>query len=159
MIFLKINWKKLIIAIAIPLAAGGLAALLTFDGYQTFNQLDQPPLSPPAWLFPVVWTILYVLMGIASYLIWVAVTTYEKRKSALLIYGVQLFFNFVWPMIFFNLNEYFFAFLWLVALWILIFITWQHFSKIDQIAGWLLVPYLAWVTFAGYLNLGIFLLN
>lgn len=156
---MRINWKKLIIAVAIPLGVGGLAALLTKDGYATFGELRQPFLSPPAWLFPVAWTILYVLMGIASYRIWMAVTTYEKRKQALFIYGVQLFFNFVWPIIFFNLEEYFFAFVWLVALWLMIFLTWQQFKHIDKIAGWLLVPYLAWVAFAGYLNLGIFLLN
>ena len=156
---MKIDWKKLIIAVAIPLAVGGLASLLTSGGYALFGELRQPPLAPPAWLFPVVWTILYVLMGIASYRIWTATTTYEKRKQALMLYGVQLFFNFVWPIIFFNLQEFFFAFVWLLALWLLIFLTWQQFKRIDKIAGWLFVPYLVWVAFAGYLNLGIYLLN
>ena len=156
---MKIDWKKLIIAIAIPLAVGGLAGLLTSGGYEVFTQLRKPPLAPPAWLFPIAWTILYVLMGIASYRIWIAITTYEKRKQALVLYGIQLFLNFVWPIIFFNLMEYFFAFVWLVALWMLIFLTWQQFKRIDKIAGWLFIPYLVWVTFAGYLNLGIYLLN
>lgn len=156
---MRIEWKKLIIAVAIPLTVGVLSALLTFGGYELFQQLRMPPLSPPRWLFPVAWTLLYTLMGIASYRIWVAPTTYEKRQRALMVYGVQLFFNFVWSIIFFNIKEYFFAFVWLVALWLLIYITWQEFKRIDKLAGWMLVPYLAWVGFAGYLNLGIYLLN
>ncbi|MBE6692446.1 MAG: tryptophan-rich sensory protein [Ruminococcaceae bacterium] len=156
---MKINWKKLLIAVAIPLAVGGLSAALTAGGYQQFQELRQPPLSPPAWLFPVVWTILYVLMGISSYRIWTSVTTYEKRKQALVVYGAQLFFNFVWSIIFFNLEEYFFALVWLVALWVLIYITYAQFKQIDKIAAWLLIPYLIWVAFAGYLNLGVAVLN
>ena len=156
---MKIDWKKLVIAVAIPLAIGGLAALLTAGSMEQFDKLKQPFLSPPAWLFPVAWTILYTLMGIASYRIWTAVTTYEKRKQALFAYGAQLFFNFVWSIIFFNLQEYFFAFVWLVGLWLLIYVTWAQFKQIDRVAGWLLIPYLAWVGFAGYLNLGIAILN
>lgn len=156
---MKIDWKKLIISIAIPLGVGALAALLTADSQEIFASVNKPPLSPPAWLFPVAWTILYTLMGIASYLVWTAVTTYEKRKQALFLYGVQLFFNFFWSIIFFNLQEYFFAFVWIIALWIMIFLTYQQFRSIDKTAGTLLVPYLAWVAFAAYLNLGIFILN
>lgn len=156
---MKIQWKKLIIAIALPLAVGILASLLTTDAQQTFNSLNQPFLSPPAWLFPVVWTILYVLMGVASYRVWTAVATYEKKKEALAVYAVQLAFNFFWTLIFFNLGEYLFAFVWLVVLWLLIYLTKQRFAKIDQVAAYLLIPYLVWVAFAGYLNLSIWLLN
>ncbi len=156
---MRIQWKKLIIALAIPLAVGGLSALLTNDAMQDFGALNQPPLSPPAWLFPVVWTLLYTLMGIASYRIWITVATYEKRKEALSLYAVQLFFNFFWSIIFFNLGEYLFAFVWLVLMWGFIWLTKQRFERIDKIAAYLLVPYLAWVAFAGYLNLGIFILN
>ncbi len=156
---MKIQWKTPLIAIAIPLAVGGLAALLTNDAMEGFAALKKPPLSPPAWLFPVVWTLLYTLMGIASYRIWVSVYSIEKRKSALTAYAIQLVFNFFWSIIFFNLGEYLFAFVWLVALWVLIYLTKQRFAKIDKIAAYLLVPYLVWVAFAGYLNLGIFILN
>ena len=156
---MKIDWKKLIIAVAIPLAIGGLAGLLTSEGVSEFEELKKPFLAPPPWLFPVAWTILYLLMGVASYRIWTAITTYEKRKQALSIYGAQLFFNFVWPIIFFNLQEYFFAFVWLVGLWMLIYVTFVQFRHIDRVAGWLLAPYLVWVAFAGYLNLGISILN
>ncbi len=156
---MKTDWKKLIIAIAIPLGVGGLSAWLTSDAMESFSALKQPPLSPPAKLFPIVWSILFALMGYASYRVWVAITGYEKRRMALTAYGIQLVFNFLWSIIFFNLGEYLFAFVWLAALWILIFITQQRFASIDKIAGYLLWPYLIWVAFAGYLNLGIWLLN
>lgn len=120
--------------------------------------LNQPPLSPPAWLFPVVWTLLYTLMGIASYLVAVSEKTYRAR-TALTVYGVQLAFNFFWSLIFFNLHAYLFAFVWLVLLWLLIIITTVLFYQISRPAGYLLIPYLLWVTFAGYLNLAIALLN
>lgn len=156
---MRIDWKKLIISVAIPLAVGGLAAIITRDAYAEFGELKQPPLSPPAWVFPVVWTILYFLMGVASYRIWTEITTYEKRKQALFLYGVQLFFNFAWSIIFFSLKEYYFAFFWLVALWLLIYLTYMHFKQIDLLAARLLIPYLVWVGFAGYLNLGVAVLN
>ncbi len=156
---MKIQWKKLLIAVAIPLGVGLLAGLLTADGTAEFAVLRKPFLYPHAWLFPVVWTILYVLMGIASYVIWTSVTTYEKRREALGVYTIQLLFNFLWPIIFFNLKEYLFAFVWLVALWLFIFATKQRFDKIDKTATSLLIPYLVWVAFAGYLNLGVWTLN
>jgi tryptophan-rich sensory protein len=156
---MKIQWKKLIVAVAIPLLVGGLSALLTSGQMEAFGNLNQPFLSPPAWLFPVVWTILYVLMGVASYRIWIASATDEKKKSALFVYGLQLVFNFFWSIIFFNLKLYLFAFLWLVVLWVLIYITYKRFGKIDVVAEYLLIPYLVWVAFAGYLNLAIWILN
>ena len=156
MIFLKIQWKKLILCIAIPLAVGGISALLTSSGMEAFQALNKPPLSPPGWLFPVVWTLLYILMGIASYLV---LTSGKPSRSALTFYGLQLLFNFFWSIIFFNLERYLFAFVWLIALWILIFITTVLFYKISKPAGYLMIPYLLWVAFAGYLNLFIYLLN
>ncbi len=156
---MKIQWKKLIVSIAIPLGVGLLAGWLTSDSTEAFEAVSKPPLSPPAWLFPVAWSILYVLMGIAFYRVWTAVATAEKRKEAFLFYFAQLLFNFFWPIIFFNLQEYLFAFVWLAILWVLILLTQRRFSKIDSWAGYLLIPYLAWVAFAGYLNLGIWWLN
>lgn len=157
--YMKIQWKKLIVSVAIPLGVGLLAGWITSGSAETFESVNKPPLSPPAWLFPVAWTILYILMGIAFYRVWTAVATQEKRKEAFLFYGAQLLFNFFWPIIFFNLKEYLFAFVWLVILWVLILLTQQRFSKIDSWAGYLLIPYLVWVAFAGYLNLGIWWLN
>lgn len=109
-------------------------------------------------LFPVVWTVLYILMGIASYLVLTSAKP-NRSRSALLVYGVQLFFNFFWPILFFSLKLYLSAFFWLVLLWLLILVTTVLFYKIAKPAGLLLVPYLLWVAFAGYLNLGIYLLN
>ena len=148
-----------IIGLALPLAVGGLAGWLTMGSMSTYGALVQPPLAPPPWVFPVVWTVLYVLMGIASYLVSVSDAPHEEKARALWTYGIQLAFNFLWPIAFFNLKWYLFAFLWLVILWILILITALRFGRIRKPAGYLLVPYLLWVAFAGYLNLGIYLLN
>ncbi len=155
---MKIQLKNLIVGILIPLAVGGLSALFTMGSMESFETLNKPPLSPPGWLFPVVWSVLFILMGIASYLVYVSPRSYD-RKSALTLYGIQLFFNFVWSLLFFNLEAYLFAFIWLVALWILIIITAIKFYRISKSAGYLLIPYIIWVTFAGYLNFAIYLLN
>ena len=155
---MKIQWKKLLLCIAVPLLVGGLSALLTRNSMQSFSALNQPPLSPPGWLFPVVWSILFILMGIASYLVLQAPKT-EYTRTALIVYGIQLFFNFFWSIFFFNLKAYLFAFVWLIALWLLIFMTLTLFRRITKPAGYLLIPYLLWVTFAGYLNFMIYLLN
>ena len=155
---MKIDWKKLIICLAIPLAVGGLASLLS-GGMADYRVMNQPPLSPPGWVFPIVWTILYLLMGYASYRVLVSGAEQEKIRKALTFYGAQLALNFIWPIIFFGFEIYLVAFFILIALWILIFLTIRAFSKIDERAGDLLLPYLLWVTFAGYLNLGVYLLN
>lgn len=153
---MNIQWKKLFICLAVPLAVGIVSALLTQNSMQLFASVNKPPLSPPGWLFPVVWTILYLLMGAASYLI---VTSGQDYTSALAVYGMQLAFNFMWSIIFFNLELYLTAFIWLVILWLLIVETIRQFNQISRTAGLLLIPYLLWVTFAGYLNLAIYLLN
>lgn len=153
---MNIQWKKLFICLAVPLAVGIVSALLTQNSMQLFASVNKPPLSPPGWLFPVVWTILYLLMGAALYLI---VTSGQDYTSALAVYGMQLAFNFMWSIIFFNLELYLTAFIWLVILWLLIAENIRQFSQISRTAGILLIPYLLWVTFAGYLNLAIYLLN
>ncbi len=155
---MKIQWKEIIICIAIPLGVGALASFLTRDNMAVFGMINKPPLSPPAWLFPVVWTILYVLMGIASYLVYTSERS-KRVSTALKVYGLQLFFNFFWSIIFFNIGNYLLAFIWLIALWLLILLTNRLFDKISETAGYLMLPYLVWVTFAGYLNWGIYLLN
>ncbi len=148
----------MIICIAIPLLVGGLAAFLTKDSMAIFATVNKPPLSPPGWLFPVVWTILYILMGIASYLV-LRQGPNKDVTRALIVYGIQLLFNFCWSIIFFNMEAYLLAFIWLVALWLLILLAIKLFDQVSSAAGWLLIPYFAWVSFAGYLNLGISLLN
>ena len=155
---MKIRWKPLLICLAIPLAAGGLASLQS-GGMNTYKTMNQPPLSPPGWIFPIVWTVLYLLMGYASYRIATADAPREARKKALTFYGIQLFLNFLWPLLFFRLEAYWLAFFLLLALWVFIYLTMHLFSEIDETAENLLIPYLLWVTFAGYLNLGVALLN
>ena len=152
-----IRWKPFLINLLLPLAVGGLSAFLTADSMEVYQALRQPPLSPPGWLFPIVWTILYVLMGIAAYLVWVRDST--GRNGALLFYGLQLAFNFVWTLIFFNLQNHGLALLWILILWVLILITTVRFFRETKAAGWLMVPYLLWVSFAVYLNAGVWLLN
>ncbi len=155
----KIEWKTLIISVLIPLAVGGLSALLTMGSMEHFGMLGQPPLSPPAMLFPIVWTILYTLMGIASYLVIESSVSIEQKASALKPYFVQLAFNFFWSILFFNLEVYEISFAWLLALLALIVITAVRFAKINKWAGILMIPYILWVAFAGYLNAGIAVLN
>lgn len=155
---MKIDWKKLLLCLGIPLAVGGLSALVS-GGMASYSQLRQPPLSPPGWVFPVAWTVLYLLMGYASYRMLTAGADRQQTRFALIVYGVQLLVNFLWSPVFFGLEWRLTAFWILLMLWVLIYITIRLFSRIDERAGDLLLPYLLWVTFAGYLNLGAFLLN
>ena len=151
-----IDWKKLLKFIAVPLIVGGVSALLTMGSMKNFATLNKPPLSPPAWLFPVVWSILYVLMGIAAYLV---AESKNSGGKALLYYGAQLIFNFFWSIIFFNFEAYLFAFIWLLVLWGLAAVTTVLFYRSSKLAGILMVPYMLWLTFAAYLNLAIYILN
>ncbi len=156
---MRVKWKQLIIAVLIPLAVGGVSALLTRGGMMAFNTLQKPPLSPPAWVFPVVWTVLYILMGVASYLVATATTSRIDKDGALSVYALQLAFNFLWSIIFFNLEMYRFALVWLVLLLLLVVITAVRFYRINKAAGLLLVPYIVWLIIAAYLNFQIVLLN
>ena len=155
----KLNYKTLGICILIPLAVGGLSALFTMGSMQDFAALKQPPLSPPGWLFPVVWTVLFILMGIASYLVLETASGVEAKKSAFKAYFLQLGFNFMWSIIFFTLGAYEVAFVWLLALLALIVITTVKFYNINRYAAIFMLPYILWVSFAGYLNLAIAYLN
>ena len=152
------NVKMRLLALAIPLAVGGLATLLS-GGMDTYKVINQPPLSPPAWLFPLVWTALYLLMGEASYRVYASGQEPTQIRKALTAYGVQLGLNFLWPLVFFGGKMYLTAFIVLVAMWVAIVVTMRRFMKLDEKAGDLLIPYLLWVSFAAYLNLGVFLLN
>lgn len=169
---MKQNWRTLVICILIPLAVGTVAGLFTRGGMENFQAVNQPPLSPPAWVFPVVWTILYTLMGISSYLIYNGEPKEKNRNSslqntsestekskALTTYAYQLIVNFLWPFAFFLFQWYFFALLWLGLLWVLVAKMILEFGNINKTAAALNVPYLLWLSFAGYLNLGIWLLN
>lgn len=156
---------RIALAIAIPLGGGFIISLFTRDAMTKFGDFNQPPLSPPAWLFPVAWTILYVLMGVASYLIWEKGYLSKKpadktsSRNALIIYAIQLVFNFAWTPFFFALDLFWFAFVWLIVMWILIIVLMIKTQKISKPAFFMLLPYIIWCTFAAYLNCGIAILN
>ena len=156
---MKKNYKLLILCIVLPLAVGSLAGFITKDSMETFNMLNKPSLSPPGIVFPIVWSILYILMGIASYLVITTGSGNNKVKEALVYYGLQLLFNFLWSIWFFSFGWYLFAFIWLLLLWVLIFNTMASFYDINKTSAYLLIPYLLWVTFAGYLNFAVYLMN
>ena len=154
-------WNKIkpyAVSLAISFATGGLSALLTKDSMDMYNNIVRPTLAPPGWLFPVVWSILFLLMGIS------AARVYVKSNGRILgnglgFYAVSLVFNFFWTIIFFNAMEFLFSFVWLIILWVLILFTIKNYMRICKVAAYLQVPYLLWVTFAGYLNLMIYILN
>lgn len=156
---MKINKRLLFICIVIPVLVGLVAGLLTRNSMEVFALVEKPPLAPPAWLFPAVWTILYILMGISSYIILTSNADQEEINKAIKLYAYQLVVNFLWPTFFFNFGWYFFSFLWLIFLWILVFLMIRSFYEINKVAAYLNIPYLVWLTFAGYLNAGIWLLN
>lgn len=154
---------KLAICIAVPLAVGGVSALLTGDMMARFSEFEQPILSPPGWLFPVAWTILYILMGLASFFILQSKPANKVEKSGkvawLVIYGVQLAFNFMWSIFFFVWNMFSFALFWLLAMWVMILVLVFMANRHSQAAMWCMLPYALWATFAAYLNLMIMMLN
>ena len=154
------NWKPYLLSALIALGIGGLSGFLSMEGMGYYTEyVTKPALTPPGWLFPVVWTILYLLMGYAAYRAGQSGSDWQEIYKAKRLYWIQLALNFLWSPVFFGLKRYLLAFFILVALWILIYLTMVRFSKLDKLAGDLLIPYLLWVTFAGYLNFGVFLLN
>ena len=156
-------WAKLklyFISISIALGVGGLSAFLIRENLYIYSLLRKPPLTPPAIVFPIVWTLLYILMGISCARILIQRPAYpDDVLDALFSYAFQLIFNFLWPVIFFNMRTFLFAFIWLVVLWTNILRMIFKFSRLDTTAAYLQIPYLLWVTFAGYLNFMIYLLN
>ena len=151
--------KTLLICIAIPLMVGGLSAFLTRNNMAVFQQINKPVLSPPAIVFPIVWTILYTLMGIASYIIFTSESNSEYLDDAIFFYALQLSANFFWSIFFFNFQWYLFSFLWLLLLILLVIAMIREFYKISKPAVYLNIPYLLWLLFAGYLNFAIWRLN
>ena len=155
---LSLRTKSLIKNLAIPLLIWALAGFLTSGDVKEFTATaSQPFFAPPGWVFPVVWTILYALMGFAAYII--ENTSSPRKNRALTLYYVQLFFNFVWSFIFFSAGNYLFAFIWIILLWVLIIATILEFKMIKSRGAYILIPYLIWVTFAAVLNFSVYLLN
>ena len=155
----KIKWKQLLICLAIPLAVGGLAALLSRGGMEDYKNIYKPLLAPPGWVFPAVWSVLYLVMGYASYRVYTSTASPERIRRAMSAYALQLAANFIWPLIFFALEAFLAAFVWLILLFALALLCTLRFGYIDARSGKLMTPYLIWLFFAAYLNLGVYLLN
>ena len=155
----KITWKPYILWILLAEAVGALSGWLTREGTQLFSEtVAKPPLTPPSLVFPIVWGILYALMGIGAARVSLTEPS-EDRSRGLNLFVAQLIVNFFWSLIFFNAQAYGFAFFWLLLLWGLVLWMTLTFRKVDKIAAWLQVPYLLWLTFAAYLNFGVWRLN
>lgn len=153
---MKQTWKQFFFFLLIPLIGGFLISFF-INSTETYSNLEKPPFSPPSIVFPIVWTILYLLMGISSYLIWKS--NHPERKKALFFYWIQLLLNYLWPILFFTCQTYFFA---LIELFILLYALIQMiylFFQVNKVAGYLQIPYLLWLLFATYLNMGIVFLN
>ena len=146
---------KRIIYSLLPIVGGALVGLI-ISGYMNYGDMVKPPLSPPSYIFPIVWTILYILMGISYF---IATKNNKNDKELNQIYILQLLVNFFWPIIFFVLKMYFTAFFWIILLIILVIIMIKELLKNNKISGYLQIPYFIWLLFATYLNIGIFLLN
>lgn len=157
----EIKWKPLTISVLISLGIGVLSAVFSMGGFEQYKNINKPVLAPPAIVFPIVWTVLFLLMGISAYLVYQRKEKelQKTRKDALILYAVQLAVNFFWPIIFFRMDNYLFAFVWLVILFLLILYMIILFFKVDKLAAILQFPYLLWVVFAGYLNLMIYFIN
>lgn len=154
---LKRNWKPLLVFTGGTLAAAAVSAFLTGDFSSGYQTLIKPSLSPPAFLFPIVWTFLYILMGISAWLIYE--TKRRGKHDALKLYILQLAVNLVWPLLFFGMRLYLLSFFWLLFLLLLVFLMILRFYPLSEKAALLQIPYVLWLIFAGYLNLSIYLLN
>lgn len=156
----KRNVISYAISIAIALGVGGLSALLTMGNMSLYEEVIQPPLAPPSILFPIVWTVLYVLMGVSAAIIYTdSRVEKSERTAALMPYWASLFVNFFWSILFFNFRAFLPAFIWLILLEFLIVMTIISYRRINTGAAYLQIPYAIWVAFAGYLNIAIWWLN
>lgn len=151
------KYKPYLLSIAIPLAIGGVSAFITMKGMPYYDIQRKPFFTPPNAVFPIVWTILYILMGISAARVWKS--NDPKKKQAMKTYGLQLAVNFFWSVIFFGLHRYFLAFLWLLLLICLVAKMIREFAQIDCKAAKLQIPYLIWCCFAAVLNFGVWWLN
>jgi tryptophan-rich sensory protein len=151
---------KLFVSIAITLLVGAIAGYFTTSGVNGWYAVaNKPSFNPPNWLFAPVWTALYIMMGIALYLVWSKDTSSDNKQTALVLFGVQLALNFAWSFIFFYAKQPGWAFIEIIMMWVAILLTIWWFGKISPISAWLLVPYISWVSFASLLNFYIWKLN
>ena len=155
----KINWKILLPCLLLPLLGGGIISYLLKDSFSVYQTLYKPIFSPPGWLFGPVWAILYLMMGLAFYLMLKSPADPRRKKRAGRIFVLQLGLNYLWPVVFFALESYWGAFALALLLLLAVFLTWLHFAHISKNSGRLLSPYLIWCFYALYLSAGVALLN
>lgn len=154
------NIAKLLIAVAIPIAVGATSGFFTVTGVESWYQtINKPSWNPPNWVFGPVWTTLYIMMGIALYLVWKSDSSDVLKKTAIILFAVQLTLNFFWSFIFFNQQQTGWALVEIIAMWFFILLTIFAFAQVSKPAAWLLVPYISWVSFATILNYTIWKLN
>lgn len=154
----RINIPILIISLIIPLLVGGISAALSAQGMVAYGAMNKPPLSPPPWVFSVAWTILYILMGLSMYCVFMGKENFKVKTAFFILYGIQLFLNFMWSIIFFNWNMYLVACIVLIVMWCLVITCAFKAYQVSHAAAFLLIPYILWLTFAGYLNIGSYIL-
>lgn len=151
--------KKILILFS-PIVLGFISGIFTSKSIETWYKfLNKPSWNPPNWLFGPVWSILYLLMGYAAYIVYTKSGLDKERKTFLWIFYIQLFFNLLWSPIFFNLQHVQFALIWIIALWFLIVLMLYKVNSISKTAFYILIPYLLWVSFATFLNFTIWRLN
>jgi translocator protein len=151
---------KLVAALGLPQIAGGIGALFTTSAIPTwYATLQRPEIAPPNWVFGPVWTTLYVIMGVAAFLVWQKGLYRKDVKVALSLFLVQLLLNTLWSILFFGMQNPGAAFIEIIVLWLAILATITTFAKVSRVAAWLLIPYLAWVSFAAYLNYSFWMVN
>ena len=155
----ELNIKILAVAIVLPLLTGTLSSLLSGDMIKTYFFLQKPRFAPPGWVFPAVWTLLYVLMGLASYIVYTSDKDRQFKGNVLLIYLGQLVMNFIWPILFFRFSLYMGSFLWMILLWLGILVSTGCFFMLDRTAGLLMLPYAVWTGYALYLNGAVYILS
>ncbi len=149
----------MIFFLVITLGVGAVSAIFNNNSMDNYKNYNRPILSPPGWLFPIVWSILFVLMAISAYIIYTSDATKKEKTDALFLYFLQLVINFFWTIIFFTFDQVLLGFLWIILLWIVVIFMMVAFFKIKPIAAYLQIPYILWLSFAAYLNLGIYVLN
>ena len=152
-------WKRALFWILFSLAAGGISAAVTSKGRARFETVPQPPLSPPRILFPIVWSVLLILIGLGFAIVLEKASEPSEREGASAAYAVQMTFFFCWMIWFFGLSWYGFSSLWLAGMIVSILVMILVYRRISPAAAWLQVPYLLWCCFALYLNIGIWRLN
>lgn len=158
-----VRWGRLVISVLVPLVIGVISALLSAEGMMMYASMKKPPGSPPGWVFSVAWSILYIMMGAAYYFAMEGAkkngSSSEMRWIASTLYIVQLIWNFMWSLLFFRWELRLLAFVWLLMLVVVVFLCVRVFMQMDRLGGWMMVPYAAWLLFAGYLNMGTYLMN